>query len=754
MADALAEKLVQPAINPKHLAYCPTMDMIALASVDEHIHVYRLNGQKVFGIINKQSANKVNQIKWKPNGQSLAAAYDNNSLSMTNAHTGKVVHLIDCSEYSKSQICCLGWGINLTDANKVSLELDKFKVEVTLDDVISQNPRMRSLKTVPDLPLDLAMLDVEASLPKLSPLSSGGIEDDVFSSRASLDTLFQPLTTDSTDYADIFVVGFEDGTVHLSIYDFFEIGRFNLHQASSGFRGCRPILHCSHPCSTTHSMLVSNFAGDQEEMYIVPLDLRLLSNAGRYLSLLASKSTQLHNLLRYIHQVERQIHNDFKASQELPSRFMANIEESLREHADCNWMQAAYHLVVTGDCSPQVKEWLVDQLGERGHKRWEKATTTGYESVQRLAHENLLPALERFTVLVSRLRDTIDCLQLVAHQILKISGSELRQFYAFSAWLRQEIDVQASDASMAELADIDLNIDHASTLEYIQGAMTLSQLASFFNLEAQGEEIPPTKLAAEGRSLFELCKRGLQKAGTEESSAGRFPTLNALVKYLDTQCNAVFNGIAETQRRSVRFGAPVYLQKGTPSCMDMRMVREQVEGKEQFLLYVILGPVAHHSEVRIYRTALEIKNGVSSTKTMKGAVIETAGWEVKDVKFIDDGELLLAVSANFSSRLFRIPYQGKFQAFGVLANATKNERNVEQRMNGNDDHFSIDLSNPDVANAFTWQKFPEGVSWSPERMDVNGKKNRRAICVVAQDRFNYRVYDLDSSRGGEVVEET
>ena len=215
--------------------------------------------------------------------------------------------------------------------------------------------------------------------------------------------------------------------------------------------------------------------------------------------------------------------------------------------------------------------------------------------MQRLAHENLLPALERFTVLVSRLRglsrfqlsnaslglsttefdnilDTIDCLQLVAHQILRISGSELRQFNAFSAWLRQEIDIQASDASMAEFADVDLNIDHASALEYIQGAMTLSQLTSFFNLDAQGEEKSPTKLAAEGRSLFELYK--LQKAGTEESSAGRFPTLDALMKYLDTQCNAVFNGIAETQRRSVRFGAPVYLQKGTPSCMDMRMVRE------------------------------------------------------------------------------------------------------------------------------------------------------------------------------------
>ena len=70
MADPLAEKLVQPAINPKHLAYCPTMDLIALVSIDEHIHVYRLNGQKVFGITNKQSANKVSQIKWKPNGES------------------------------------------------------------------------------------------------------------------------------------------------------------------------------------------------------------------------------------------------------------------------------------------------------------------------------------------------------------------------------------------------------------------------------------------------------------------------------------------------------------------------------------------------------------------------------------------------------------------------------------------------------------------------------------------------------------
>lgn len=49
--------------------------------------------------------------------------------------------------------------------------------------------------------------------------------------------------------------------------------------------------------------------------------------------------------------------------------------------------------------------------------------------------------------------------------------------------------------------------------------------------------------------------------------------------------------------------------------------------------------------VRIYRIVLEIKNGMSSTKSVEGAVIKTASWEFRDVKFVDDDELVLAVSA-------------------------------------------------------------------------------------------------------------
>lgn len=45
------------------------MDLIALATIDEKVHVYRLNGQRVFGVVSKPSVARVNQIRWKPNGK-------------------------------------------------------------------------------------------------------------------------------------------------------------------------------------------------------------------------------------------------------------------------------------------------------------------------------------------------------------------------------------------------------------------------------------------------------------------------------------------------------------------------------------------------------------------------------------------------------------------------------------------------------------------------------------------------------------
>jgi len=54
--------------------------------------------------------------------------------------------------------------------------------------------------------------------------------------------------------------------------------------------------------------------------------------------------------------------------------------------------------------------------------------------------------------------------------------------------------------------------------------------------------------------------------------------------------------------------------------------------------------------VRIYRISIEVVNGMSSTRHVEHAFIRTAGYEIKDVKFIDDGELVLAACGQGKTR--------------------------------------------------------------------------------------------------------
>ena len=48
--------------------------------------------------------------------------------------------------------------------------------------------------------------------------------------------------------------------------------------------------------------------------------------------------------------------------------------------------------------------------------------------------------------------------------------------------------------------------------------------------------------------------------------------------------------------------------------------------------------------VRVYRIVLEIENGMSTTTRVEAASVRLAGLDVKDVKFVDDDEFVLATS--------------------------------------------------------------------------------------------------------------
>ena len=101
--------------------------------------------------------------------------FSNNIVHLTNAHTGKVVHHLDCTADSDSPVCCLGWGINSVSGHKVEHGKNISGPEEALDDLLGQG-RKHASDSPPDLPKDLAFLDVEAMLPRLSSLAFTGVE--------------------------------------------------------------------------------------------------------------------------------------------------------------------------------------------------------------------------------------------------------------------------------------------------------------------------------------------------------------------------------------------------------------------------------------------------------------------------------------------------------------------------------------------------------------------------------------------------
>ena len=235
-------------------------------------------------------------------------------------------------------------------------------------------------------------------------------------------------------------------------------------------------------------------------------------------------------------------------------------------------------------------------LGQ-GQKRWEKAAVSGYENLRRLTHENFAPALERFSVLASRLRglsrfhetstslglettqfdrifDTLDCLQLLAHTLLLHANAELQQVIAFSAWLRHEIEIQgAGEASNgADHLEKDTVLDYPKILDYVQGALQASPLVDMFDMHTSMDGKRDWDILNEPGMIYLSYKAELRRRKDGKPSTRHAPGLPALTARLGQQCNAIFGRMAEMQKRKVRVGKPVKLEDRVPEHFDSRML--------------------------------------------------------------------------------------------------------------------------------------------------------------------------------------
>ncbi|KAK2751007.1 hypothetical protein FQN57_000082 [Myotisia sp. PD_48] len=794
---AIAEKTLPEKCKPGTLAYCPTMDLVAVAMEDNHVHVFRLNGQYVFGGMYGDTSNSfdaststgnelsVVDVKWKNSGRFLAVACSDNTIRLMSTYTGKTIHILPCGPHPSFQdynanvaIRCLGSGVNFAEIKLLIENLHNTQSKLSLEDIL-QLPdaqlasHLSFLKA--DLPRELALLDIEGSLPKLSTLPSTGDGSDVFSTRSSLDFLLHPTAKNPGDSVDILFAGLGDGSIHIRIFDCFDIGYVNVASslpASNGIPGTEkyiPLLHASHAMTTSHSLLFST----NNRLSLVILDLSFITKAGRYLSVLASKVTQLQNLLRYINQVQKQIYLEWKNSQDLPGRFMNNIEEDLIEKCNSDFVTATYHLLVTGDCFEPLKEFLTDQLGQRGHKRWDKAVTTGYETLRKLIIECLLPALERCGVLFSRLMGlskyhrinailgletaeikdcvaTVDCLNLMSHKILVHCNKEIQEFAAFSKWLQYEIEIQSTDplsAAADELIEKADTIDYASTLRYVKDSVTRSAVQDFLTQPTSQRRISRGSVNLDWQkegTYYDHYKKLVQRHESEKpSDRPVLPILSDLTGRLSRQCDTLFMKVAETQRRGVLHRSALKLSEACDaSVMDMAMNFENSDNGSPSTYIASRSRKAAHIFL-IYKAVIDTTKRLEPKRFNMMAMVDLRQGSIRDIKFVQDGTLMLLWFSKESEtwHLLNIPYRVGSEGEYEMIKYSQLEDGVQLST-----RTTTTRLDPEQAGIIC-HDFESDTE--PLRLEVNGREGRRVVCVLYADRTRYSVFDMDSGWAGE-----
>lgn len=314
-------------------------------------------------------------------GQFLAVAWDDGTIGLLSVENTKVVHRITVADADTqpTPITCIAWAQNLTGKQHFGRHGNRKPQEsgLALNELASEDAR--GINDLVDLPHALTFLEIDSSLPKISPLPvSGGTGDDmfVFSTTASLESMFAPPRTEDNNVVDVMIAATRDGDVHLSIYDSFPIGSFKVpikngpspSSSQEMNRTFQMVLHASHPEVSTHALLMR--PGEQEKdksLYLVPMDLRFVSYSPVNLSLLASKTTTLQKLLRYMLQTQTHICNEWQTTRELPRRFLNIVQEDLAsmESGPTDIVQALYHTVLTGHIYQPVRDWLIDSIGDR-----------------------------------------------------------------------------------------------------------------------------------------------------------------------------------------------------------------------------------------------------------------------------------------------------------------------------------------------------------------------------------------------------
>ncbi|KAF2770899.1 hypothetical protein EJ03DRAFT_335140 [Teratosphaeria nubilosa] len=784
-----------PLLSEKHLsnvtklvAYCDVHDLVAIATDVHDIVVYRINGQIAFTVKRKDDELDVTAVAWKQDGSVLAVGWTDGTYCLHSGENGRLISQRSIRDAGREKpwkldltpdwgeddgegggptVAHFGWMLHSPHGRPPGLSKSRNKFQASAgpqdwlnettdefeDLMISESyADVDGAQAISRLTRTIVTLDVTATLPRLSAIPGHGLrsgpDGSRFSSQGATDAVFETSKDPTSDDVDIFMVSDNMGRVKVLQDDTVDIGTCNLE--------VQPLMHVAQTACATHAIL-----GSQEGPNISTsfLDLPLDQLGGPSLHVIATNTKRIQNLLSYITQTIRCIQHDYTTGLTSPNRFLNSLNLELDEKQEGNAVMALYHLAMTGDFTPTMKEWLVDIVKETNHKRWDQAVNGMHSNIQNYIFINLLPALDRLSIAAATLRghakyhegsnrfevspalftkmlDGVDSLRAVAHKVQLIVMSEHRQFRAFSKWLRVMIDIGVAgpgSKSAIESEEREVpNLDYTLLLGYIGETMTRSKLVPFV-VQRPGMQGSCSKdeffsNPAISQMGYERTMEALKRLNTDSELGSKDAddknlvlNLPALAVYLAGNARLVLESITRWQSKMLRPPTTTPIPLGPrPHVLDMKM--EPAAGRKHLCsLRLLLSSSSAENKLLIHHTIHDPSNPTSSTSNPTTTTLPHPGGEILSGTFhSDDAYLFLTTNTDNIHVLTQLRHRSS----GELMTSV------------------LHVFSPDTG-------------FAPEKMVVVGRLGKKVCLLIGNGGRQWRALDLDAKPAdpGEVDED-
>ncbi|XP_013771782.1 anaphase-promoting complex subunit 4-like [Limulus polyphemus] len=334
------------------MVWSPTMDLIALATMQGEVLLHRLSWKKVWSLAppkGKDNTVKVQVLVWRPDGKVLAVAYDTGTVLLCDVENSDVLHKIDVA----SSILCMAW---------VQKHEQHEREQLCYTD--------RSYQYLPKLP----------SLTKSYCSVSKNAEDSVEDSKK---------LRNQTNL-NILLIGTITGNVLLNAFGVYPCGKL-LVKFEDKHQNYVPIVCCS--LSEDFSIL-SVIAGrkmeDEQTVYsLLIYSVPMLQQYHEELQIIALKYGQIACLRNYLSCTIQAIEEAWEdILLEIDSKLMTYAEEKQRVSSG-TVSDGFLELLMFGTPSDVLEKFLLHDLTESGLKKLGHSIELSYSNIQKLVLKNL-----------------------------------------------------------------------------------------------------------------------------------------------------------------------------------------------------------------------------------------------------------------------------------------------------------------------------------------------------------------------------